>query len=74
MSIFVYTRLYPVVYSELVYCTPRKRMETEAKAKVVASVWGDNIYSISCRSSYFASVDLKEKDEFNFSSKSTEAK
>ena len=45
-----------------------KRMETEAKAKVVASVfcfWG-TIYWIPYRDRCFASVDLKEKDEFNF--------
>ena len=34
--------------------------ETEAKAKVVASVWGDRIYSVPCWASYFASVDLEE--------------
>ena len=38
-------------------------METEAKAKVLCL--GGKIYSISCRASCFASVDLKEKDEFN---------
>ena len=39
-------------------------METEAKAKVVASVWGQ-IYSMPCCANCFASVNLKEKDEFN---------
>ena len=43
----------------------RRRMETEEKAKVVGAVWGDRIYSISCRASCFASVYLEEKDEFN---------
>ena len=42
----------------------RRRMETEVKAKVVASVWGQ-IYSIPCPSNCFASVVFKEKDEFN---------
>ena len=42
----------------------RRRMETEAKAKVVASVWGQ-IYSMPCCANCFASVNLKEKDEFN---------
>ena len=39
-------------------------METEAKAKVVASGWG-KIYSMPCCANCFASVNLKEKDEFN---------
>ena len=34
-------------------------METEAKAKVVASVWGTEFVK------FLASVDLKEQDEFN---------
>ena len=40
----------------------RRRIETEAKAKVVASVWGTEF--IPCRASCFASVDLEEKVEF----------
>ena len=42
-------------------------METEAKAKVVASVWGGGcgkIYPIPCCASYFAYYDLEEKVEF----------
>ena len=39
-------------------------METEAKAKVVASILGGRIYSIPCRASCFASGDLEEKVEF----------
>ena len=35
---------------------------------------GAKIYSIPCRASCFASVDLKEKDEFNLLTKSTKAK
>ena len=31
----------------------RRRIKTEEKAKVVASVWGDPIYSIPCRASCF---------------------
>ena len=39
---------------------------TEAKAKVVASVWGaDFIQFLAVQSMYFASVDLEELDEFN---------
>ena len=45
----------------------------EAKAEVVASVGGQNLFN-SLGKSCVASVDLKEKDEFNLSSKSTEAK
>ena len=40
----------------------RRRMETEAKAKVVASVWWAEF--IPCRANCFASVDLEEKVEF----------
>ena len=36
----------------------RRRMKTEEKAKVVASVWGERIYSIPCRASCFALDDL----------------
>ena len=43
----------------------RRRMETEAKAKVVASVWGADFVLIPCRASYCASADLEEKYEFN---------
>ena len=32
----------------------RRRINTEAKAKVVAAVLGDTIYSVPCRASYFA--------------------
>ena len=32
----------------------RKRIKTEEKAKVVASVWGVRIYSSPCRASCFA--------------------
>ena len=32
----------------------------EDKAKVVAAVWGERIYSISCRTSYFAQDDFEE--------------
>ena len=35
-------------------------METEAKAKVVAYVWGADFVLIPCRASYFASADLEE--------------
>ena len=41
-------------------------MKTEAKAKVVASVWGGRICSIPCRASCFVSVNLllvKKKSE-----------
>ena len=38
----------------------RIRIKTEAKAKVVASVRVDRIYSIPCRASYFASDDFQE--------------
>ena len=41
-------------------------METEEKAKVVASVWGTEfIHFLATLATYFASVDLEEKDEFN---------
>ena len=40
-------------------------MEREAKAKVVASVSGGKICSISCRASCFAFVYLDETFEFN---------
>ena len=40
-------------------------MKTEAKAKVVASVWGGRICSIPCRASCFVLVILKETVEFN---------
>ena len=43
----------------------RRRMETEGKAKVVASVWGEKIYSIYCYTSCFVSVNLKETVDFN---------
>ena len=56
------------------YVVHRRSFETEAKAKVVESVWGDNICSIPCRASYFASFDLEEKLNSSFSFKSTEAK
>ena len=36
----------------------------EDKAKVVAAVWGERIYSIPCRTSYFAQDDFEESDEF----------
>ena len=39
-------------------------MEREAKAKVVASVGGGRIYSISYHASCFASVDVQEKVYF----------
>ena len=42
----------------------RIRMEREAIAKVVASVWGGRIYAIPCRASCLALVDLEEKVEF----------
>ena len=32
----------------------RRRIKTEDKAKVVASVWGESIYSIPCRAYCFA--------------------
>ena len=41
----------------------RRRMEREAKANVVASVWGAE-FSQFLASSCFASVDLEEKVEF----------
>ena len=44
------------------YC--RRRMEREAKAKVVASVWGADFVQFPCRASCFASVDLEETVEF----------
>ena len=37
-----------------------RRIELEEKAKVVASVWGGKICSISCRASCFALVDLEK--------------
>ena len=40
-------------------------MGTEANAKVVASVWGAKICSISCRASCSASVYLEETVEFD---------
>ena len=45
----------------------RRRMETEAKAKIVASVWKAKLIQFLAApcASCFASVDLKEKDEFN---------
>ena len=42
----------------------RRRMEREAKAKVVAAVWGQNLLNSYCHASCFASVDLEEKVEF----------
>ena len=36
----------------------RRRIKTEEKAKVVASVWGGRIYLIPCRASCFALDDL----------------
>ena len=42
-----------------------RRMEREAKANVIAFVWGGRFYSIPCRASCFTSVDLEEKDVFN---------
>ena len=41
----------------------RRRMETEAKAKVVVSVWGAKFIQVRA-ASCFASVNLKEKVEF----------
>ena len=38
-------------------------METEAKAKAVAPVWGEE-FIYPCRASCFASVYLEEKVEF----------
>ena len=38
-------------------------MATEAKAKVIASILGGKICSISSCAGCFASVDLKEKNE-----------
>ena len=43
----------------------RRRMETEDKAKVVVSVWGQNLFNFLPRYSCFASVHLKEKDDVN---------
>ena len=43
----------------------RRRIETEGKAKVIASVWGDRIFSIPCRASCFVSVNLKQTVELN---------
>ena len=42
----------------------RRMINTEEKAKVVASVWGVRIYSILCCASYFAYDDFEESDEF----------
>ena len=45
---------------------PDKMTETEIvtakedKAKVVAAVWGERIYSIPCRTSYFSQDDFEE--------------
>ena len=39
----------------------RRRMKTEAKAKVVAAVWGTRIYSIPCCDSCIALSDLKKR-------------
>ena len=49
-------------HDEEVSTSHRRRMETKAKVKVVASVWGGGgMYSISCCASCFALVDLEEK-------------
>ena len=45
--------------------THRRRMETEEKGKGRRICLGGKIYSIPCRASCFASVDLEEKNEFN---------
>ena len=41
-------------------------MEREAKAKVVARLFGGRIYSIPCRTGCFALVDLEEKVDSSF--------
>ena len=48
-----------------IYRGHRRRMEREAKAKVVAAACLGGRFSIPCRASCFASVHLEEKDEFN---------
>ena len=53
--------LAPVV---TVQCTEKKDGD-RSKGKGHCVCFGDNIYSIPCHASYFASVDLKETDEFN---------
>ena len=47
-----------------VYGNHRRRMEREAKAKVVASVWGPDFCSIPCCTICFASVSFEETVEF----------
>ena len=37
-----------------------RRIKTQEKEKVVTSVRGDRIFSISCRASYFASDDFQD--------------
>ena len=62
----------------LVHMAHRRRMEREAKAKVVEYVWGKICFT-SFRASCFASVYLEETVEFNrffptVNSRSTESK
>ena len=45
------------------YCN-RRRKKTEEKAKGIAAVLGDRIYSIPCRTSIFAPECFEESDEF----------
>ena len=39
----------------------RRRIQTEEKAKVVASVWVKNLFTIPCRASGFALDELNKR-------------
>ena len=41
------------------------RIHTEEEAKVVAADWGERIYSIPWRASYFAPEGYEEKDDLH---------
>ena len=47
----------------------RRRIKTEEKVKVVASVWGGRNYSVTCRASYFLRAILKKRMNSSFSFK-----
>ena len=51
---------FPILKKMTGLCHSRRIYKEEENAKVLASVWGDNIYSIPCRASYFAPGRFEE--------------
>ena len=49
-------------------CCPWRRIQTEEKAKVVTTILGEHIDSISCHASVFKQNDLKKRPNLSYSS------